>query len=72
MTSIIYTLNFCRCPTAVQFSDNEEDEELEVVKSPKRSKKKDKRDKINHSIASLNSNYRESSSETDSTGRVSP
>ncbi|XP_062383031.1 tubby protein homolog [Sardina pilchardus] len=56
----------------LQLSDNEEDEELEIVKSPKLSKKKEKRDKINHSIASLNSNYRESSSETESTGRSSP
>ncbi|XP_076154909.1 tubby protein homolog [Alosa pseudoharengus] len=56
----------------LQLSDNEEDEAIEIVKSPKLSKKKEKREKINHSIASLNSNYRESSSENESTGRSSP
>ncbi|XP_031416987.1 tubby-related protein 3 isoform X2 [Clupea harengus] len=54
-----------------QLSDNEEDEELELVTSAKESKKKEKRDKINNSIASLNSNYRESSSEGESSGRGS-
>ncbi|KAL2078088.1 hypothetical protein ACEWY4_025773 [Coilia grayii] len=55
-----------------QLSDNEEDEEIELVKSPKQSKKKEKSDKANHSIASLNSNYRETSSDSEHSGRASP
>ncbi|XP_063077199.1 tubby-related protein 3 [Engraulis encrasicolus] len=54
-----------------QVSD-EEDEKMEVVKSPKQSKKKEKSDKSNPSLASLNSNYRETSTDSDHSGRASP